>query len=184
MAQTEMPGSAGIVVRRAVASDAEALAIFAAKTFADTFASDNRAQDMEAHLSASYGVPQQTKELIDPTVITLLAHSGERLVAFAQVRRRSGPACVTHEQAVELHRFYVDRLAQGSGVAVTLMSEVHDAASRLGGRHLWLGVWERNLRAIAFYAKMGFVKIGSHDFYVGPDRQTDHVLVASVRRAT
>ena len=171
------------MVRRGVASDAEALAVFAARTFADTFAAGNRAHDMEAHLAASYGVSQQSNELNDPAVITLLAHSGERLVAYAQVRRGSAPACVTHEQAVELHRFYVDRPVHGRGVAGTLMSEVHGAALRLGGRHLWLGVWERNLRAIAFYAKMGFVRVGSHDFHVGSDRQTDHVLVASVRRA-
>ncbi len=178
-----MSSFARLVIRRGVASDAEALAIFAARTFADTFASDNSAQDMEAHLAASYGIPQQTKELIDSTVITLLAHSGEQLLAYAQVRRRRGPACVTDDQAVELHRFYVDRPAHGSGVAVTLMSAVHAAAHELDGRHLWLGVWERNLRAIAFYTKMGFVNVGSHDFYVGPDRQTDHVFVASVHRA-
>jgi ribosomal protein S18 acetylase RimI-like enzyme len=60
------------------------------------------------------------------------------------------------------------------------MLAVHDAARELGGRHLWLGVWERNPRAIAFYAKSGFVDIGSHDFFVGADRQTDQVFVAPV----
>ena len=82
---------------------------------------------------------------------------------------------------MEVHRFYVDRPAHGSGIARMLMSEVRRAALELGGRHVWLGVWERNARAIAFYKKTGFIDVGSHDFYVGSDRQTDRVLVARVR---
>jgi diamine N-acetyltransferase len=171
-----------ILVRRGVVADASSLAEFAARTFADTFATDNRPEDMHAHLASSYGVRQQTDELADPNVITLLAHRQGVLVAYAQVRRASPPDCVTQEQPIELHRFYVDRAAHGSGVAPALMVAVHEAAHELGGQHLWLGVWERNARAIAFYSKVGFLPIGSHDFYVGPDRQTDRVFVIPVQR--
>jgi len=170
-----------VVVRRGVAADASALAGFAARTFADTFAGDNRPEDLQAHLASSYGVRQQTTELADPTVITLLAYRDGVLAAYAQVRRKQPPPCVTQGQAVELHRFYVDRAAHGRGVAGQLMLAAHNAARDLGGRHLWLGVWERNPRAIAFYAKSGFVQVGSHDFFVGADRQTDQVLIAPVQ---
>jgi ribosomal protein S18 acetylase RimI-like enzyme len=61
-----------------------------------------------------------------------------------------------------------------------LMAEAHRAARELGGRHIWLGVWEHNPRGIAFYRKTGFVEVGTHDFYVGSDRQTDRVLVVPV----
>ena len=168
-------------LRRGVPSDAAALAEFAARTFADTFASDNRPEDMAAHLAKAYGVPQQAQELADTNVISLLAFHDRSLIAYAQVRRNVPPACVTQAQPVELQRFYVDRSAQGSGIATTLMSAVRQAALDLGGRYLWLGVWERNRRAIAFYSKEGFIDIGSHDFYVAHDRQTDRVLVAAVR---
>ena len=171
-------------IRRGVTADASALAEFAARTFADTFAAHNSPEDMQAHLASSYGVRQQTSELADPGIVTLLAHRDGRLVAYAQVRCGQPPACVTQEQPVELHRFYVDRAAHGAGVAGRLMLAVHGAARELGGRHLWLGVWERNPRAIAFYAKSGFVHAGSHDFFVGADRQTHHVLVAPVQRPT
>lgn len=165
-------------IRRGVASDAEALAEFAARVFAETFAADNRPEDMRAHLTSSYGVTQQTKELTDRDVATLLAHQERSLVAYAQVRRGSPPACVSHQQPIELHRFYVDQSAQGSGVAHELMATAFGAAREFGGQHLWLSVWERNPRALAFYKKEGFVDIGSTYFYVGPDRQTDRVLLA------
>ncbi len=169
-----------IHIRRGVVSDAPHLAAFAARTFAEAFGADNRPEDMQAHLAKSYGVPQQTGELANPDVITLLAHQGETLVGYAQVRRNVPPPCVTQERTVEIHRFYVDRPAHGTGVAQALMSAAHEAARELGGEHIWLSVWERNPRAIAFYTKMGFVDVGSADFYVGPDRQTDRVLVASL----
>lgn len=168
-------------IRRGVLTDATALAEFAARTFADTFAASNRPEDLQTHLDSSYGVTQQSAELADPSVITLLAYRAGVLIAYAQVRRHPAPSCVTQDQPIELHRFYVDRSVHGRGVAAELISAVHGAAQELGGSHLWLGVWERNARAIAFYSKVGFRPVGSHDFYVGADRQTDHVLVAPVR---
>lgn len=167
-------------IRRGVVSDAPALAEFAARTFTEAFGADNRPEDLQAHLAKSYGVPQQTRELANPDVVTLLAHQGATLVGYAQVRRQPPPPCVTQEWPIELQRFYVDRSAHGTGVAQVLMSAAHEAARQLGGKHVWLSVWERNPRAIAFYKKVGFADAGSADFYVGPDRQTDRVMVAAL----
>jgi ribosomal protein S18 acetylase RimI-like enzyme len=172
-----------LIIFRGSVADAAALAEFAARTFADAFAADNRPEDLQAHLASAYGVRQQTAELSDPDVITLLAQRDGALVAYAQVRRRKPPECVTQEQPVELQRFYVDRSQHGNGVARTLMLAAHEAARELGGHHLWLGVWERNARAIAFYAKSGFVPVGTHDFYVGADRQTDRLFVTPLQPA-
>jgi diamine N-acetyltransferase len=63
------------------------------------------------------------------------------------------------------------------------MQAVHDAARSRGARTLWLGVWEHNPRAISFYVKCGFRDIGSQDFWVGADRQTDRVMAMAVRDA-
>ena len=54
------------------------------------------------------------------------------------------------------------------------------AARGLGARTLWLSVWERNPRAQAFYAKTGFTRVGEADFWVGPDRQTDHIFARAL----
>ncbi len=59
-------------IRHGVATDAPALAAFAARTFAETFAADNGPEDMQAHLASSFGLSQQTKELTDPNVVMLL----------------------------------------------------------------------------------------------------------------
>lgn len=169
-----------IRIRRAALADAAELAAFAARTFEETFGRDNRPEDTAAHLSKSFGVPQQSRELADPGVITLLAFEGRGLIAYAQVRRSKAPPCVSAPRAVELQRFYVDRPAHGRGVAQQLMTAALGAARELGAEQLWLSVWERNPRAIAFYRKAGFVDVGSTDFVVGSDRQTDRVLLVAV----
>ena len=169
------------VIRRATVADAAALAQLAAHTFADTFAADNKPEDIEAHLSSAYGLAQQTAEIQDPEVATLLAHHEGELVGFAQVRRKATPGCIHGERPVELHRFYVLRSQHGTGLAGSLMQAARAAARQLGGHQIWLGVWERNARALAFYRKAGFVEVGSHVFMVGGDPQNDLVLVSPLQ---
>jgi diamine N-acetyltransferase len=174
------PAIDSIQIRRGVLEDAPALAALAARTFADAFAADNRPEDLQAHLESSYGLEQQSRELSDPNEITLLVFAAETLIAFAQVRRKFPPECVTQAQAIEVHRFYVDRLAHGKGVAQSLMTAVKSAAQEFDAQHLWLSAWERNPRAVAFYTKMGFKIVGDADFVVGSDVQTDHIMVAQL----
>ena len=168
-------------IRLGLVTDAARLAAFASRTFVEAFAKDNRPDDMQAFLASAYGNAQQARELADPQVVTLLGLDGDTLGAYAQVRRGEAPSCVTVQDPIELQRFYVDRPFQGRGIAALLMRAAHDAAVGFGGCHLWLGVWEKNARALAFYRKEGFVDVGAKDFYVGPDRQTDRVLVTAVR---
>ena len=96
------------------------------------------------------------------------------------VRRHAPPACVAGEAPIELQRFYVDRAWHGRGIAQRVMAAARDAARQLGGRTFWLGVWERNPRAIAFYEKCGFRDVGSHAFRLGGDLQTDRIMVTTL----
>ena len=90
------------------------------------------------------------------------------------------PECVTGPEPIELWRFYVDREWHGRGIAQALMDRVKAAARERGAKTLWLGVWERNDRARAFYAKCGFADAGEHIFLFGTDPQTDRVMVTTL----
>lgn len=171
-----------VTIRRAEACDSSVLAELAARTFAETFGADNSPEDMKAHLESAYGAAQQASELADTDVRTLLIYRHDELIGFAQVRRKVFPTCVIAAHPVELYRFYLARSAHGTGAAKPLMLKAREAARELGGQHLWLGVWERNPRAIAFYLKSGFAKVGSHNFIVGSDTQTDWVFVAPLSK--
>lgn len=158
-------------------ADAAVLAELARKTFFETFAASNDSNDMALHLERSYGLAQQTAELSDPRLITLLVERDGAAIAYAQLRGDHVPDCVTGPQPIELWRFYVAHAWHGRGVAQALMDRVKVEARRSGAKTLWLGVWEHNPRARAFYAKCGFADAGEHIFLFGTDRQTDRVMV-------
>lgn len=163
-------------IRRAILTDAEMLAELAARTFHDTFAADNGPEDMAAHLNRSFGPVQQLAEISNPDIVTLLAECGGP-AGFAQLRQGAAPKCVSSPRPVELWRFYLDRPWHGTGVAGQLMRAVLAEAAATRATAVWLGVWERNPRAIAFYRKFGFVDVGAHEFRLGNDVQTDRVMV-------
>jgi GNAT superfamily N-acetyltransferase len=169
-------------IRLAVPEDAAPLAALGRRTFFDTFANDTAADDMRLHLAASYGVDLQRAEIEDRHLRTLVVEADGALAAYAQVRHgHPPPACVTGPKPVELARFYVDRPWIGRGIAQRLMAAVREEAEALGGETLWLGVWERNFRAMAFYGKCGFVDVGSHPYVVGNDPQTDRLMECRLR---
>ena len=164
-----------MAIRRAVPADADRVSDFARRLFHETFAAHNAPEDMEAYLSSAFTPSQQLAEIEDARSITLLAEQQDALVGYAQLRAGEPPDCVSERSAIELVRFYVDRALHGSGVAQALMTAV-DAAAAGRARTIWLGVWEHNPRAIAFYLKCGFVDVGSHPFQLGRDLQTDRIM--------
>jgi ribosomal protein S18 acetylase RimI-like enzyme len=167
-------------VRLAQPSDARALAAFAARSFRETFEADNTAENMAQYLAGNYSLERQSAEIQDPGIVTLLAEDGRRLAGYAQLYQGAAPDCVTGAAPIEVRRFYVDRNWQGRGVAQTLMMASLETAVERGARTVWLAVWERNLRAQAFYRKCGFEDCGAKEFMLGRDRQTDRVMVRAL----
>lgn len=170
-----------LAIRHATVADAAALAEIAARTFRDTFAPQTSPEDLALFLEERYGVPQQTAELRDPVMTTLLAEVAGEFAGFAQLKAGPRPDCVTGPRPIEIYRLYLDRKWQGRGVAQALMEAARAEARRVGAETIWLGVWERNARAIAFYAKCGFVDVGWHLFPVGNDPQIDRILVSPLK---
>lgn len=155
------------------------MAAFGARVFSETFARDNTPDDLAAFLDTYY-TPERLRLEIESGTITLLASIGETLVAFAQLIRGATDPCVTGEEPIQLARFYVDHSHHGKGVARSLMEVVFDTARETGARTIWLGVWERNPRAIRFYEKYGFADVGAQPFLLGNDLQTDRVMARAL----
>lgn len=170
-------------IRRATPDDSAALAALAERTFRETFTADNDPADIEAHCASAYAPAIQGSQIADPAMDTILVVGDEdALIGFAQLRPGT-TASVGGPAPHEVWRFYVDAPHHGRGVAQRLMAAVIDAARARGARTLWLGVWERNPRAQAFYRKAGFVTVGSHQFVLGRDPQTDLVMARRLDEA-
>jgi diamine N-acetyltransferase len=169
-----------VTIRTAIVADAVVVADLARRTFYDTFAATNDPADMALYLEKAYSVDRQTREIADRDMTTLLVEESGNAIAYAQIRADHIPECVTGPAPIELWRFYVDRAWHGRGVAQALMDHVKIVAAERGAKTLWLGVWERNDRARAFYAKCGFTDAGEHIFLFGNDPQTDRVMVMAI----
>jgi diamine N-acetyltransferase len=169
-----------VLIRRARPADAARLAEFAARTFFETFAADNTTEDMALHLTRTFGAPQQTGEIANPAMVTIVAELPDGLAGYAQLREGPVPESVQGPSPIELLRFYVDQPWHGQGLARRLMQAVDEEAIRHGASTLWLAVWERNERAKAFYAKCGFEDVGSKVFLLGNDKQRDRVMARPV----
>jgi ribosomal protein S18 acetylase RimI-like enzyme len=157
------------VIRLAVLEDASVLAELAERTFRDAFAAQNTPEDVDAYIGRVYGEELQRRELVDPLITTIVAEISGSMIGFVQIKHGEGD--------MEVARLYVDRRFHGQGIAQQLMDAVIDTARETATSTVWLGVWEHNPRAIAFYEKCGFRITGSHPFLLGSDLQTDYVMV-------
>jgi ribosomal protein S18 acetylase RimI-like enzyme len=169
-----------LTIRRATPADAEPLAELALRSFTEAFAAQNDPDDVAAYTARVYGPAQQAAEIANPGIITLIGEVEGRMAAYAQVRRGTTAPGVDDPGAVELMRFYVDAPWHGRGVAGRMMDAVLRAAREQGAGTVWLAVWEHNPRAMAFYLKRGFRVVGAHDFWLGSDRQNDHVMTRRI----
>jgi ribosomal protein S18 acetylase RimI-like enzyme len=163
-------------IRRADAGDAGLLAELGARTFSETFAADNTPEDMAAYLAESFNVAQQTTELADAASTIFLAEVGGLAVGYAMLYAGKPEDGVEGAKPVELVRLYVLREWLGRGVGEALMRACVNEARRAGHATIWLGVWERNWRAQAFYRKWNFREVGEHVFQLGSDPQRDILM--------
>jgi len=169
------------VIRRATPGDAALLARVGAELFAGAFGAQNDPSDLRAHLENTFSLSAQRAELADGDRVIWIAESTDGTPAgYAMVKRGGASGAVAANHPAEVQRFYVAPSFQGRGVAQALMSACVDQAKEWGCDALWLGVWEMNPRAIAFYEKSGFRKVGRQDFMVGSDRQHDHVMARTL----
>ena len=169
-----------LTIRRANREDGGLLAELGARTFAETFATDNSPEDMAAYIAASFNLRQQMAELADPASTFLIAEVGGAAAGYAKLHAGEPLEGVEGANPVELVRLYASREWLGRGVGQALMCACVDEARQAGHRTIWLGVWERNGRAQAFYRKWNFRAVGEHVFQLGSDPQTDILMERAV----
>ena len=183
------PGLEPFTIRHAAPGDAGRLALASARFFAQTFGPDNRPEDMAAYLADAFTVRRQGDDIRDPSSTIWLAEVRavdaprevpSTLIGYVQLRQHAPCDAVAARQPAELARLYVDREWHGRGVGAALIETCLNAAQASGADAIWLGVWERNARAIAFYQAYGFRQVGTQPFQLGSESQTDHIMARAL----
>ena len=168
--------SSPFLTRLGTIDDAGILAALGAKTFYDTFASDNTAENMKLYLERNFTLEQVVKEINDPANTFLLAQDDDSVVGYAKLRNHEQPKGLGNTLGLEIERIYCTKDYLGKKVGKTLMLGCLAIAAQEGFNIIWLGVWEHNPKAIAFYEKWGFERFGTHTFMLGTDAQTDLLM--------
>lgn len=171
-----MTQNSGLTIRRGTPADALLLSELGTVTFSETFAADNTTEDMAAYIATAFSVEQQTRELEDPASIFLIAEVDGSAAGYARLYAGEPEKGVEGTKPIELVRLYVSREWLGRGIGAELMRACIDEAHQAGHDSVWLGVWERNIRAQAFYRKWNFRSVGEHMFRLGADLQRDLVM--------
>ena len=164
-------------IRHAIPDDVASLAPLADRSFRHAFAGDNRPEDVDAYVSEAFSTGRLRLELSDARNVFLVAcASGGDIAGYAKMRSGAADGSVAGPEPVEIERLYVDPAAIGRGIGAALMSACLSEAAARQYRTVWLGVWDRNARAISFYERWGFRTVGSHVFRLGADEQTDLIM--------
>ncbi|WP_153796967.1 GNAT family N-acetyltransferase [Foetidibacter luteolus] len=164
------------VITKGTIEDAEVLSTLGAKTFYETFASHNTAEDMLQHIQQHFTPATIQKEFSEKGVQFFLARLDEEVAGYAKLRRTQKPHELYGLKHIELERIYVLQSFQGNRIGLLLMNECIQYARRKKYEILWLGVWEHNQKAIAFYKKLGFTVFSEHEFVLGTDKQNDYLM--------
>lgn len=142
-----------------------------------------------AYLDKSYSEEAIRRDLGDPAKHVIVAEDGSNddnqavIIGFAFLSTDSSDSepCITADPTildpVELMRIYVHQNHQGTGVAKALMDASLDWCKVQGYQDVWLGVFPENKRAVRFYQKYGFEKIGTHAFSLGGHVDVDDIMV-------
>ncbi len=151
------------------------------QTFAETFSAVNTAENMRKYLDKGFSVAKLTAELNDRNSFFYLALTGEKPVGYLKLNTGASQTDLKDERALEIERIYVLKEFHGKKVGQLLYDKAIEAARTKNLDYVWLGVWEKNPRAIRFYEKNGFEAFDKHIFYLGDDAQTDILMKLSLR---
>lgn len=170
-----------VTIRAAGPADAVALAELAAATFALACPPHTTAAAIAKFLRDMLAERNFDAYLVDPERLVLVAEDGGTMIgytmlAFGEPTDPDAQAAIGIRPSAELSKCYLRAESHGRGVAATLMTATLDAARERGAASAWLGVNQENARAIRFYEKNGFTKVGHKRFLVGGEFENDFVL--------
>ena len=165
-----------VTVREATSEDAGLIAELSRSTFYETFASFNTKENMDLFMNSQFTTEKLVAEVGAPGNTFLLAWCEGEPVGYVRLCESENPPSLGDSSALEIVRIYATTSSIGKGVGSAMMDACIRIARERGKEVIWLGVWEHNPRAIAFYERWGFHKFDTHVFQLGTDPQTDWLM--------
>lgn len=165
-----------LALKKATILDQEAIQNISIKTFVSTFSDVNTPENMQDYIDTAFNNQQLASEINNPKTQFYLALHQDLVIGYLKVNFDGAQTESGYSNSLEIHRIYVLEDYHGKKVGQLLFDKAVTIAKENNLKQIWLGVWEKNVKAIAFYTKNDFKKIAEHDFVLGNEKQTDYIM--------
>lgn len=169
-----------INIKKCTLEDLRTLQEISSETFYETFKHQNSAENMNAYLEKAFNVKQLEKELSNISSQFFFVYFHNEVAGYLKVNTNDAQSEEMGDESLEIERIYIKNQFQKHGLGKYLLNKATEIAMEGNKKKIWLGVWEKNDYAIAFYKKMGFVQTGAHSFYMGDEEQTDLIMTKTL----
>ncbi|BEV40351.1 GNAT family N-acetyltransferase [Bacillus stercoris] len=167
-------------IKKCSREDLQILQQLSIETFNDTFKDQNSPENMKAYLERAFNTKQLEKELSNMSSEFFFVYFDHEVAGYVKVNIDDAQSEEMGAELLEIERIYVKNNFQKHGLGKHLLNKAIEIALERNKKNIWLGVWEKNENAIAFYKKMGFVQTGAHSFYMGDEEQTDLIMTKTL----
>lgn len=165
-----------LTFRKCNGRDLDTLVAISKETFVDAFEKDNNPDDFQDYIKKAFAPDKVASELNNKESLFYFVYEDNLLVGYFKLNVGSAQTDVHDPDTIEIERIYVLAALQGKKIGERMLGEIINLAQEMGKSYVWLGVWERNTKAIRFYQRHHFKKFGEHPYYIGNDKQTDWLL--------
>ncbi len=169
-----------ITIKKCTLEDLPNLQEISYETFDETFKHQNSPENMKAYLERAFDSKQLEKELLTTASQFFFVYVNNELAGYLKVNTQDAQSEEMGDESLEVERIYIKGKFQKHGLGKYLLHKALEIAEENKKKKIWLGVWEKNENAIAFYKKMGFVQTGAHSFYMGDEKQVDVIMVKTL----
>ncbi|AFQ13105.1 TPA: GNAT family N-acetyltransferase [Bacillus pacificus] len=169
-----------INIKKGTLEDLYTLQEISYETFNETFKDQNSPQNMSAYLEKAFNLKQLEKELSNVASQFFFVYFNNEVAGYLKVNTNDAQSEEMGDESLEIERIYIKGEFQKHGLGKYLLNKSIEIAMEHNKKKIWLGVWEKNENAIAFYKKMGFVQTGVHSFYMGDEEQFDFIMIKTL----
>lgn len=169
-----------IKIKQCNLEDLHKLQEISVETFNETFKHQNTPENMEAYLERAFNVNQLEEELSNASSRFYFVYFKEEVAGYLKVNINDSQSEDMGDDSLEIERIYIKNEFQKHGLGKYLLNVATEVALQQNKKKIWLGVWEANENAIAFYKKLGFIQTGTHSFYMGDEEQIDYIMIKTI----
>ncbi|WP_040203385.1 GNAT family N-acetyltransferase [Neobacillus jeddahensis] len=169
-----------INLKKCTLEDSRKLQEISYETFNETFNHQNSPENMNAYLERAFNLTQVEKEISNLSSQFFFVYFNHEVAGYVKVNTDDAQSEEMGDESLEIERIYIKKQFQKHGLGKYLLNKAMEIARERDKKKIWLGVWEKNENAMAFYKKMGFVQTGAHSFYMGDEEQIDFIMIKTL----